>query len=156
MYLRTLSLPGCDIQDWFPPTGVVQGSCQLFRQMRQSSASWRKFCFCTPAKLPLLLTLIFCWHQERLQGNCRAVGIPHGALAAHRLSGYRAVSGCSATQLSESALQPERQVWEGFHRLTLLAGLSFVCHRRGRRVPTSSASSQRLVVHPFGFAFLAE
>lgn len=31
VYLRTSSLPGCDCRDWFPPTGVVRVSCQLFR-----------------------------------------------------------------------------------------------------------------------------
>lgn len=41
----------------------------------------------------------FFWHQERLQGNCWTVGIPHGGLAACWPSGYRAVRGCSATQL---------------------------------------------------------
>lgn len=93
------------------------------------------------------LTLTFCWHRERLQVNHGTAGTPHGTPAACLPSGHGTERGCSATQLWAGPTARKESLG-GIHHLPLLARLSLVCHRLGRRVPTSSASTHMLVMHP--------
>lgn len=98
--------------------------------------------------MALCLTLAFCWHQGRLPGvTAELRALPAGHRQPVCLQGTDQRGG-ALQRSSEPAPLPERQVWKGFHRLLTLAKLSLVCHRLGRKVPTSSAATHRLVMHP--------
>lgn len=89
----------------------------------------------------LRLTLTFCWQQERLQVRHSS---PHGTQAACLPAGHGAVGVLWASPTARKGS------WEGISAISssVLARLSWLCHKLGRRVPTSSASTHRLVMHP--------